>query len=289
MTRSGLQPSTLAMPAPAKSPETLRAIESLLLWEGAAGNERVRGLLDLHFTTVSRLLAQYVGMNSVGLTYSTAQRRWVADADFKSLLTAGTIEEYLAYTLTERQLEQAVVVRTQLDFGAVHHRAFAILHRAIREGLGVTAKHCSMRNPMPTPKTFYPHSLVEAGRRWHVRAYVSEAGAFQDLALTRLSELSVTGLASPDGARRDQDIAWATQVAFRVIPHPRLTLEQKQMVRAEYLGGSAARIETVRAALLPYVIHDLRASTDPAKQQPPDFQLCVDDVEKLSRWLMTGS
>jgi hypothetical protein len=78
-------------------------------------------------------------------------------------------------------------------------------------------------------------------------------------------------------------------VALRVIPHPNLTLEQKQMVRAEYFGGSAARVETVRAALLPYIIHDLRASTHPAKQRPPDFQLCVDDAEKLLKWLMPAS
>ncbi|MCD9005686.1 hypothetical protein LDO31_05435 [Luteimonas sp. XNQY3] len=277
------------MPASAKSPETLRVIESLLIWEGAAGNERVRELLDLHFTTVSRLLAQYVDLNPIGLSYSTVQRRWVADADFKPLLTTGTIEEYLAYTLTERNQDGAIVVRTQLDFGVVRHLAFAILHRAIREGLGVTAMHCSMRSPTPTSKIFYPHSLVEAGRRWHVRAYVPESGTFKDLALTRLSELCMTDLALPDEARQERDTAWTTQVALRVTSHPDLTLEQKQMVRAEYFGSSAARVETVRAALLPYIIHDLRAATDPARQQPPDFQLCVADAEKLSEWLMPGS
>jgi predicted DNA-binding transcriptional regulator YafY len=151
------------------------------------------------------------------------------------------------------------------------------------------AMHRSMRNPTPIRKTFYPHSLVEAGRRWHVRAYVSDACAFQDLALTRLSELRMTDLALPDEARQERDAAWTTQVALRVIPHPNLTLEQKQMVRAEYFGGSAARVETVRAALLPYIIHDLRASTHPAKQRPPDFQLCVDDAEKLLKWLMPAS
>lgn len=275
-----------SIPTPNKSPETLRAIESLLLWEGAAGNERVRDLFGLHFTSASRLLAQYAALNPEGLTYSTAQRRWVADADFKPCLTSGTLEEYLACTLSAQNHESASVVRARLDFGAVTPLTFAVLHHAVREGLGVTAKHRSMRHPAAVAKTFYPHVLVEAGRRWHVRAYVLDAGTFQDLALTRLSELHLTDTPRPGEAGPEQDVAWTTRVDMRVIPHPDLTAEQKQMVRAEYFGRSAARVETVRAALLPYIIHELRAATDPVKQRPPDFQLCVDDLKKLDKWLM---
>jgi len=274
------------LPTPHKSPETLRAIESLLLWEGAAGNERVRELFGLHFTSASRLLAQYAALNPTGLTYSTAQRRWIADADFKPCLTSGTIEEYLARTLSAQNHDSASVVRTHLDFGAVTPLAFAVLHRAVREGLGVTAKHCSMRRPAPLTKTFYPHVLVEAGRRWHVRAYVSDAETFQDLALTRLSELNLTDLPRPEEARPEQDVAWTTRVDVRVVPHPDLTPEQKQMVRAEYFGRSVARVDTVRAALLPYIVHELRAATDPTRQQPPDFQLCIDNLNRLAKWLM---
>lgn len=274
------------MTPPAKSPETLRVIELLLLWEGAAGNERVRDLLDLHFTTVSRLLTQYAELNGVGLSYSTAQRSWVADADFKPRLTTGTIEEYLAVTLTERTQPSSIVVQTQFDFGGVDHRAFAVLHRAIREGVAVTGTHATLRNPAPVVKTFYPHSLVQAGRRWHMRAYVAEAGKFQDIALTRLHDLILTGLARHLETEQAQDEAWTTLVPLRVIPHPSLSAGQKQVVRAEYFNGSAARTETVRAALVPYVIHELQAAVSPAKQRPPDFQLCIDGVEGIAKWLM---
>ena len=277
-----------SLPAPNKSPETLRAIESLLLWEGAAGNERVRELFDLHFTSVSRLLTQYAALNPNGLSYSTTQRCWIADADFKARLTHGTVEEYLAYTLVERHHDSAIVVGTHLDFGALNRQTFAVLHRAIRERRGVNAKHASMRHPLATIKTIFPHALVEAGRRWHVRTYVAAASTFQDLALTRLSELSLSDLDRPDGAGPEHDVAWMTRVDLRVIPHPDMTPEQKQMVRAEYFGRSAARVQTVRAALLPYVIHDMRAATNVSKQQPPDFQLCVDDVKKLAKWLLPG-
>lgn len=280
---------TGSMPPSPKSPETLRAIESLLLWEGTASNERVREVFDLHFTTVSRLLTQYAELNPAGLSYSTAQKRWVAGPDFRPMLTAGSIDEYLAYTLPERQGPSPAVLQTHLDFGRVQHRDFAVLHRAIRERRGVSVEHRSLRNPTPASKTFYPHTLIEAGRRWHVRAYVPAAGEFQDLALTRMSKLQLTELNSPEEADQMRDDAWTTQVPLRMVPHPHLTAEQKQVVRAEYFGGSAARVELVRAALLPYVIHELRAATDPNKQIPPDFQLCVDGMQKFSKWLLPQS
>lgn len=282
------QPHGPVMPKPLssdKSPETLRAIESLLLWEGAAGNERVRELFGLHFTSASRLLSQYAALNPIGLSYSTAQRRWEADDDFKPCLTSGSVEEYLARTAAQNP-DSTPVVRTRLDFGAVKPRAFAVLHRAAREGLGVTAKHRSMRRPAPSIKTIYPHVLVEAGRRWHVRAYVAEAGTFQDLALTRLSELALADFARPEEAAPEHDVAWTTQVDVRIVPHPNLTPEQKQMVRAEYFGRAAARVETMREALVPYLVHELRAATDPIKQPPPEFQLYVDNRGALNRWLL---
>ena len=278
------------MPKPAptsqKSPESLRAIEALLLWEGSAGNERVRELLGLHFTSASRLLAQYAALNPIGLSYSTNQRRWITDADFKPCLTNGCIDEYLALTLPAHGAETNCVVRTHLALGAVSPKVFAVLHRSIREGVGVAAKHRSMRDPSPRAKTFFPHALVEAGRRWHVRAFVSDVDAFQDLALTRLTDVALTGLPRPDVASPLCDAAWATLVELRLAPHPDLTSEQKQMIRAEYFGRSTARVETVRAALAPYVIHDLRAATDPMTQQPPEFQLYVSNIETLSKWLM---
>ena len=279
---------TVSKPAPTsqKSPESLRTIEALLLWEGGAGNERVRELLGLHFTSASRLLAQYAALNPTGLTYSTSQRRWIADADFKPCLTGGSIDEYLALTLPTQRAEGSCVVRTHLALGTVSPRVFAILHRAIRDGVGVAAKHCSMRDPTPRAKTFFPHALVEAGRRWHVRAFVSDVGAFQDLALTRLSHVELTDLPQPDAASPGRDAAWTTLVDVRLVPHPELTAEQKQMVRAEYFGRSTARVETVRAALAPYVIHDLRAATDLTRQQPPEFQLYVSNIEHLGKCLM---
>jgi hypothetical protein len=274
-----------------KNLATFRIIETLLLWEGVARNERVRELLGLHYVSISRLLSQYEALNSEGLTYSTATRGYIAGPAFKPLYTDGRVEEYLAL-LAKMPNEGRNVVRTHMDFGGVNYRAYALLHRACREGIAVTAEHCSMRHPTPTSKRFFPLSLVEAGRRWHVRAYVSQAdgsGVFRDLALTRLRSIKLTNDVRPETASLEQDLAWSTLLDVRIVAHPLLSLEQRQVVRREYFNGTVARRVSIRAALLNYTLQDLRVATDAAQHRPPDYQLMVDNLAAIKEWLLPTS
>ena len=271
-----------------KNQEAFRLIETLLLWEGVARNERVRELLGLHYVSTSRLLKQYELLNSEGLSYSTIMRGYIAGSAFKPVCTTGRVEEYMA-VLAKGSGHSDHVARTHVDFGRVDRRTFSLLHRASRERVAMTAKHRSMRHPEPVLKTFFPHALVEAGRRWHVRAYVLLAGgsgAFQDLALTRLSSLELMDESRPEEAHPENDHAWSTVLDVRIVPHPLLTPEQKQMIRMEYFNGTMARRLSVRAALLHYTLHELRVAISPEKHRPPDYQLSVDDVSSIKQWLL---
>ena len=275
-------------PNPNKSPETLRAIETLLLWEGQVTNERVRQVFDLHITTVSRLLTQYAELNGGGLEYRSHVRGYVAMSGFRPLLTEGLIEEYLAF---ERPQEATGFIESsQLILGGVERRHFALLNRACREGKGLVGEHRSMRNPAPRTKRRFPHALVQAGRRWHVRAFViaedeAEAGRFLDLSINRLSGLKQLADPRPERAEPSQDAAWQTQVELSIVPHPHLTPDQKDMVRIEYFGGKAAYRLRTRAALLQYRLHELRCATDAEKEPPNEFHLCVDDPTAIQPWL----
>lgn len=273
-------------PSRSRSAEGQRAIEALLLWEGAARNDRLRELLGVHYTSASRQLAQYTATRQTGLAYSMAHRGWLTTPAFEPSSQAPSLDEYLALT-GSRGLTSPVLERTSIDLGNTAHMVFAALHRACREGLAVSAIHSSMRHPEPTQKVFFPHALVEAGRRWHVRAYIQEARRFQDMALTRLEGVRLhEELKRMPDAQPELDDAWNTIVDLRLIPHPELTPAQKVLVRAEYFQRTVARVEPVRGALLTYVIQDLRAAIDPDQQRPPDYQLCVDDRDSILKWLM---
>ncbi len=82
---------------------------------------------------------------------------------------------------------------------------------------------------------------------------------------------------------KDEDVQWATKVAVRLIAHPQLSSAQREMVREEYMQGTAGLRFEVEVPLVPYVIQAYRAGLDPQRHPAPDYLLMVDDPESLPK------
>jgi predicted DNA-binding transcriptional regulator YafY len=160
---------------------------------------------------------------------------------------------------------------------------FASLNDAINNGRVVVVTYRSMRDPKPHTRTLSPHSLVKVGRRWHVRAYSRENKGFRDYALGRI--VSLTHCEEPADCGADDDVEWMTMVTVRLVAHPLLTPEQQEVIRFEYFGGTSARVDTCRGALVSYFIQDVRAALSPDGQRPPDYQLAVENVDDVQPWV----
>ncbi|RNF58430.1 WYL domain-containing protein [Pseudomonas aeruginosa] len=121
--------------------------------------------------------------------------------------------------------------------------------------------------PEPHSREISPHSLVRAGRRWHVRAFCSTRQEFRDYALGRIENPKIADDASERSAIEDR--AWNTLLDVRLIAHPALSNEQQRVVSLEYFANTSARVERCRAALVSYFVQDVRAATDVVRQSPP--------------------
>jgi len=263
----------------------LRVVELLLLWEGRVRNARLRAMLGIHFTTASRLVAAYRELNPGAAEYEASTKSYVASPSIKAALTDGTVEEYLALVDRTRACTDPVV-RVLRDLGDLQPTLFALLHRACEDRIGVHIVHGSMRSPKQSEREIWPHSLVQAGRRWHVRAWCAEAEAFRDFSLGRIHDARLLDAERPAQADPLRDTDWQTFVDLQLVAHPELSREQQRLVQDEYFKGASTRGMTERGALLPYLIHDLRASLDVAKELPPSFQLAVADPIALAPWLL---
>mgnify|MGYP001546977698 CR=1 FL=1 len=143
-----------------------------------------------------------------------------------------------------------------------------------------------MSTPHPHERIISPHSLVRAGRRWHVRAFCSTNQQFRDYALGRMDKPVV--LKEPSERAASEDIGWNTLLQVRLIAHPALHQFQRELVQFEYFSATAARSDSCRAALVNYYIQDVRAATDTERQRPPEYQLAVENIEELRPWLFPG-
>lgn len=260
----------------------LKAIETLLLWEGQVSRPRLAEIFDVHGTVLSRDMAAYVQLVPDNCEYDTGARAYVATPYAHPQLTDGRFSEYegLVGTIPLQGLCAGVeLVSTQQHATNISYRPFSRLHLAIREGKQIQIEYRSLSNPEAHDRTIRPHAFIQAGPRWHVRAYCAKAKEFRDFNLGRISRVDDPAHSLLPGAEADR--AWDTLIMLRLTPHPRLNVAQAQLVRDEYMAGTVAKVFEVRLPVSKYVVQAYRAAIDTSTQLPPDFILAVHKPNEL--------
>lgn len=268
MTRSSVAPQ-----------ERLAAIEILLVWEGRVSNARLRDFFPIHVTMASRDITAYRELAPTNTEIDSSTKSFAATPYFKPVLTQGKFIEYqrMIGAIGELSGVQAGVPleSVHMDVTRTTPRLFSKIHRTIRLGHALRIGYRSLSTPELHERLIRPHALIQAGMRWHVRAYCERAAAFRDFNIGRMSSAVEMGASSLPGPGDDQE--WATDVTFRLVPHSGLNGPQQQVVREEYLAGTTALVLTRRAPLVRYLIQTFRAAVDPERQLPPEFLLMVKD------------
>lgn len=265
--------------------ESLRA---LLLWEGRLNNARLRELLGVGVTRTSQLIRAFRESHPTWLEWDSVKRGFTATPEaYRSNFDAvASLAQYLSIVGIPHTAAGSPDGQTLWsafpDWSVPLPRVFAQLSQAIDSSSQVEITYRSMSNPLPHTRQISPHSLVRAGRRWHVRGFCTSRADFRDFALGRIGRVKI--LTTPCEKNAEEDLAWITTVDVRLVAHPALSSEQQDVVRAEYFANTAARVERCRAALVMYFIQDLRAATDVIGQVPPEYQLAVENIEELRQW-----
>ncbi|MFL9610961.1 WYL domain-containing protein [Methylobacillus sp. Pita2] len=97
-----------------------------------------------------------------------------------------------------------------------------------------------MNNPAGVERIIYPHSIVRAPRRWHIRAWCDKNKAFRDFTLGRIAN-DLEGSQNGAEMSKEADLEWNAEVKIHITAHPKLTDEQRVMIKDEYFSGSKGR------------------------------------------------
>lgn len=131
-----------------------------------------------------------------------------------------------------------------------------------------------------------PHTLVNTGLRWHVRAYNEETCDFRDFVLSRISQAE--RLEEPAESNMQYDDDWVEIECLKLAPHAGLD-EQKRANLLLDFGANDDVIEIkVRRALIAYVLQRLNVDTtrdhtlDPSVHQL--MLLNRDEIEPFAAW-----
>lgn len=274
--------------------QRLSLMELLLVWEGRIYRSRVCELFGIGLPRSSQWIKEIRDLNPNRLEWDSKARSYFVTADFYKQYAKATqveISESLSRYLSMVGLPYAsamedgesVMWSATPSINAPSPKIFAALNNAIRQAMAVDIEYMSLSEPAPHRRILHPHSLVLAGRRWHVRAYSETNQDYRDYALGRIIE--VKPLAQLSDRSRHDDPDWNTKVKVRLVAHPELSQDQARVIQAEYFKGTASRVETCRAALVPYFIQDIRAAMDTKTQHAPDYLIAVENAREVSKWL----
>ncbi|MGB1799566.1 MAG: helix-turn-helix transcriptional regulator [Gammaproteobacteria bacterium] len=131
-----------------------------------------------------------------------------------------------------------------------------------------------------------PHSLVNTGFRWHVRAYNEETFDFRDFVLSRFEDAECLDLEAESSAQYDDD--WVEIITLKLSPHPKLDEKNRISLLIDY-GSENEIIEIrIRRALIGYLLQQLSVdTTEDHSLNPNKYQLVVlnrDEIEPFASW-----
>lgn len=131
-----------------------------------------------------------------------------------------------------------------------------------------------------------PHSLVNTGLRWHIRAYNEETYDFRDFVLSRFVDARMMAEAAESSAQYDDD--WMELVTLQLAPHPKLDEQKRNSLLIDYrYEGEVIELQ-VRRALIGYVLQRLSVDTSEDHSMNPDaHQLVVlnrEEIEPFAAW-----
>jgi len=131
-----------------------------------------------------------------------------------------------------------------------------------------------------------PHSLIDTGLRWHVRAYSEDHFDFRDYVLSRIVEAEM--LPEEAESSLDYDDDWVESITLKLTPHPGLHERKRQSLLIDY-GAVDGIIEiNVRRALLAYTLQKMSVDTTSDHSLNADaFNLVIvnrDEIETYAGW-----
>ncbi|QZA77476.1 WYL domain-containing protein [Deefgea tanakiae] len=263
-------------------------MDILIRWEGELTNARIREVFGVQAVQSSRLLAAYIAERGRVLSRSTPRAAVKPTAMFDDEVPSTSADDYLSLLSTASVNLPGSDLVTEVRPLLLNENSelFADVLNASRNGTGLRITYGSLNNPRGTERLIFPHSLVRAPRRWHVRAWCDLRNEFRDFALGRVH--SYVTLDQPAPKTRSDDSDWNKFIDLKIVVHPEFSEDHQRLLRWENFAGNNSMVLNVRKALASYVIQDLRLATDLKRDRPPQFQLYLENAKSLGDLFSVG-
>jgi hypothetical protein len=283
-------PSTSAtLQESAISPRDLQAyrqIEQVARWEGRVTTNTLQDTLGCKRTTASSIIQGYLEACPNNLTYCTSSRGYIPTDVFEVQFSKGTLDEYIQ--LTSSGVSEFPAYPMQMLQRSPDPAIVRPILKAITENQRIDISYASFTSPEDGDRIISPHTLVNDGSRWHVRAWCEKNQDFRDFVLSRIQ--AIYGTEGDATANASDDEAWQHNLTVTIEPDTRLTEAQQKLVALDYGMEQTNTVRCqrsyeVRRALLIYTLQNLRLDRPRERGEAQQIMLIPECQRELAPYL----
>lgn len=266
----------------------MQFIDMLVHWEGGINTTDISEQFNLSSAQARTLLKHYRSKNANALKYSESRKRYIATPYFQPPEDISSVSQYLQWlqlgslsrsgsNLVEPMPPLAINISPSVMRGLVE---------GARQKKRVEVNYFSLSNPNDEGRIICPHSFVDTGARWHVRAYCEKSASYRDFVLTRFRDETSVMNHAVHGI--SGDIGWNTSVEVCIQPDKRLSQAKRKVIEQDYqMTHGELKIKT-RGCLVNYLLRSLQISTKTLDLNPQAQQLICANLDEIKSWLFEG-
>lgn len=262
--------------------QAYKRIELVAQWEGHLNTHHLMDSLGVSRQTASGLIGEYKKAYPNNLDYSAQSKSYQPTPEFRAQCSSNALESYVEIYGQEDQIEQ--LGSQQAELNPLHVRQII---QAINQQQRLDINYASLNAPQGEDRIISPHTLINDGSRWHMRAWCEKSQAFRDFVLTRIRQVYGNEGSAVYGQQEDE--GWNTWVSFSIEPDQRLSESQRQLVALDYnmqetKEGKLKRRYRVRGALVMYWLQKLRIDRYQERPEAQQIILSPECAEQVKPW-----
>lgn len=266
--------------------QRLAYIDFKLMFTSSVTRNEIIQRFECGTAAASRDLALYKELAPKNLSYNTTEKQYIVESNFKPLFNhdprktlvklANEISDgFDAITETAFPIEAPstlnvpdLMIVARISQAIFQNKAVNIIYTSLSSGSGA--------------RDIVPHSIVDNGLRWHVRAFDRKSSEFRDFVLTRVTKATVKSGLSKEHENKEQDKDWNMFISLELVPHPK-NIKHPTAIALDYGMIDGSMTVKARAALTGYLLRRWNVDcSDNAELNGSEYQLYLNNKHLIS-------
>ena len=155
----------------------------------------------------------------------------------------------------------------KLSQAIINHKPISVIYTSLSSGSGA--------------RELVPHSIVDNGLRWHLRAYDRKSKSFRDFVLTRITKVTIQAQTPSPEEDKLEDHQWMRMVPLQIIPHPN-NVKHPTAIKLDFGMEKGILEVNVRAAMAGYLLRRWNVDcSESGLLSGPEYQLYLQNSQTL--------